>query len=245
METKIFSALFILSVSFNSSASLIDVTFNGEINSIRKATCIELDKTGYSPRCKAWDSEYQGSSSFYKDVLLELGDIFSGVAVIDPSKDFSMSSDGYQAIYSDATLTSEINVGGITLPNEEEPYSSIGNSVSIVHGRYRTDLLNVSTWYSGAEYFASFNLYLHDRDNVAFSDFSIPLLLDLDLFEVNSLDIAFIYRPTGDQLHIDASLNTFSYVQRATAVGEPPFGAAFLFYCINLIAFKRFKSRKQ
>ncbi len=232
-----------LIVCFKTNAALIDVSFNGRINTIRQATCTKLDESWFSPRCFAWDSQYLSSSKFYKNVPIELNDIFSGRAVIDPTKDFSLSSDGYQAIYSDATLNSVVKVAGLSFPNLDENFASIGHSVSIVDGRYGTDLLNISTWYSGLDYFASFNLFLHDRNNLAFTNFSIPTLLDLNIFDVMSLELAFVHMKTGDQLHLGASLDYLEYRQRSASVNEPPVVVTIFIFLLAFIGFKQLNGR--
>jgi hypothetical protein len=221
MKVTVYAISLLVLIAETSHAALIDLTFSGNINSIRQATCTELDTSGPSPRCRAWTSEYLSNTRFYDNSLIELGDLFSGTSVLDTSQSPALSSDGYQATYLRATLSSELNIGSISLPNFHTPNSSIGGSVSVVDGRFGTDLLNVSKWYSGVEYFASFDLYLHDRDDIAFSNFEIPEVIDLNLFEVMNLDIAFVHRPSRNQLHIDANMNSFTYSKRPTKVSEP------------------------
>tara|TARA_Y100000814_G_scaffold233420_1_gene177245 strand:- start:827 stop:1582 length:756 start_codon:yes stop_codon:yes gene_type:complete len=236
-KTILFTALSL--ITLHTTAAIINVNFEGTIDRLLEAECTE-----YTSSCNDWDFEYVSSSNFYNNNLISTNDIFSGLAVIDTSGDYSLSSDGYQAIYSDATQSANINVSGLSFPNATEDTSSIGDSVSIVDNRSGRDLLNVSTWFSGTDYFASFGLYLHDTDGSVFSDLSIPAALDFSMFEALNLSLNFVHRPTGDQLHIDADITNISYEEQTTSsvepssVGEPPLLFHILFFGLIIFALK-------
>jgi len=207
-------------------ADSIEIRYEAKLTSMYYADC-----NGYSSygSCNSWTNTNLTSSSFFNGQAVSVGQIFSGRYIYDTNATLSgISSDGFQAIYSNAVKLSGISIGEISLPSELLP-STGTSSLSVVNNRNGYDSLFIQGLFSGADWFAISNFFLMDSRNNMFSSFDIPSSLDYSNLNANSYQFAFLRKSDGDQLQM---AGTFTSVRFSPAVPEP---TSLALACIGLL----------
>jgi hypothetical protein len=216
---------FLFSISAN--AGLVTYDYSGTISSLYEAKCKQTSNGG----CDGYDIEHSDSSNMYLDYIFSVGDTFSGSFTYETQATLSgISSDGYQAIYSDGVISQSFTLGSYYAPSAELAGGEDGN-LSIVNGRYGTDVFQTGSYYSNSEWFSGATVSLQDNTDSIFNDMSIPNELDFNGFHYKGFSLFFLDRSTNDQLQLRGNIT--SLVKAPINVPEP--NSIWLF-CLALLS---------
>lgn len=202
-------------------ADIIKLEYSGQIERMFFADCNNL----VNGNCNQWDNVDVNTSGFFAGNVINDNDIANGSFLYNTSLDYSLSSDGLQAIYTDAVSDYALQLGNTVLPNGTLSRSPFGDSLSIVNNRgigsSLFDSFFAQTSFSQGDWFASSYVSLSNRFGTLFDGFDVPNTLSLDDLTIASFRVGFLYRPTGDQLQISGRITDLSF-NLAVSVIEPP-----------------------
>lgn len=213
MKATLLIILFALQCISTAKAALITYEFSGQLNRATSADCQTYSSSG---RCNSWIHSYPSTSNFFNGEDISLGDHFSGQFTYDTSASYSLSSDGFQAVYLGAVPNYQLEVNGILFPSLVLPVAGTGN-LSIVDGRRGSDSFFLSQWLSGADWFATTYISLQDRSGLIYNSFDVPDSVSLSDFSYRGFYISFLRRSDGDQLRFYGDVSNLERV----SVPEP------------------------
>ncbi len=217
---KTLGFLFLLALSANSFAGLIEYKFSGFINQMFEHSGATDENTNVT-----------SSSLFGFDIAI--GDIFTGSFIYD--SDALESSyradhpDRNSAVYQNSVFDFRFSVGGY----EYQDMSPAGildslvvsNDSSIGH----PDAFSVQSSNSLSSYYSGASMGFFDADGDAFDDFTLPTELDLnDFLGYGYFHSSLLNRDTEDQLHF------YGHATSITKVSEPSSIILLLLGCIGL-----------
>jgi hypothetical protein len=212
--------------SISANAGLVTYDYSGTISSLYEAECIQASSGG----CNGYDIKHSDSSNMYPDYMFSVGDTFSGSFTYDTQATLSgISSDGYQAIYLDGVISQIFTLGSYSAPSAELA-DGVDGSLSIVDGRYGTDVFQTGSYYSSSDWFSGATISLQDNTDSIYNDMSIPNALDFNGFHYKGFSLFFLQRSNNDQLQLRGNIT--SLVKAPIDVPEPSsiwlFGLALL-----------------
>ncbi len=216
-------------------ADIITYGFTGTVDRIAYSDCISYRDSG---SCDDWDITNPDVSSFYEGREFNLNTTYSGQFSFNTNEDYSLSQDGFQAVYLDAIVGYSISIGGNTFPDSVLPLASEG-SLSIVDGRNGVDSFFVSQWLSGIDWFASTYISLQDRTNQVYDDFTMPNRVDLTDFQYAGFHFGFLRRSDGDQLHLNGSLTSLNFISDSSTSVNAPTSISLFFIALLCLLYKK------
>lgn len=214
------AALAYLSVSNVAFGAIVTYAFSGTIERLYESDY--LDGTG------GYAFTYLPSSSFFEDQSINVGDRFHGTFSYDTGSKAWISSDGAQASYLDAVVSTSLTIGTVALPSSTVPLSNWFNSIAIVNDREgvlggKTDILQISPKFSGDEFFVSTTLSLQDRTARVFNDLSLPeAAVAMEAFQAHLFQTGFLNRATRDQLQLAGTLDAFEAKMPTSVIANIP-----------------------
>ncbi|GAB5381480.1 MAG: hypothetical protein Alis3KO_34000 [Aliiglaciecola sp.] len=228
----------LLAIVPNASANIIKLEYAGYVERMFFADCTNL----VNGNCNQWDNTDINTSDFFAGNVVNDNDMANGSFLYNTNLDYSLSSDGFQAIYRDGVSDYALQLGSTFLPNSTLIRSPFGDSLSIVNNRgsgsFLFDSFFAQTLFSQGDWFASSYVSLSNRFGTLFDGFDIPNTLSFDDLTSASFRIGFLYRPTGDQLQISGSITELSF-SPAFKVSEPP---TVMLYLVMLALLYRFSA---
>lgn len=236
MNREVLLALSILSTPLTSMGAMVDVQFTGSTSSITYSQCTNL----LNGNCRAWNHTYPSSVQFYGPTQMGVGDAFGGSLRYDSTTPLSgISSDGSQATHLYGVTDFNFNIGSLTLPDLDLEKSGLGH-FAIINNRGTTDSFYLTQWLSGQDWFSTVSISLFDWGGTAYSDFTVPIIFNLDQFDSLYFSVAFLRRSDGDQVHLSGFLTSFD--SSVSSVPEPS-GLLLLATGLLFLAEKRVRSR--
>lgn len=202
----VIAALGALALPMATAAKVIRVTYSGVVSDLTYSDCLTYSEHG---NCNSWAFTYPTSSDFPNGLMVSVDGSFSGSFEYDPNAELTaVSDDGYQGIYLGGVSRTTYQTGEVALPADWLPArSGISNSVSIVNGRYGSDLFNLQGVFRSDDWFGITGMYLIDNTGTIFNGFDIPEHLNLGDFSTVWLDTTFLRQSDGDQLRVHGVLN--------------------------------------
>lgn len=217
---------------FQANSAVIQVQYSGQLDRMYFADCINL----VNGSCDDWDNTDVNVSDFYEGNLIKDDDYFGGSFLYDTTLAYSLSSDGYQAIYSNAISDYEVSIGNFALPNSFLPRSPFGQSLSIVNSRpigsSLFDSFFATSNFSGADWFSTSYISLQNRFGDLYTNFDIPLTSSITDFTSLTLGHAFLERSSGDQLQISGAITNIAFSQ-VSSVNSP--SVSLVFFLLGIL----------
>lgn len=235
---KVIVTIFCLGMTHSALAALIPVTFSGSLNRITYSDCLTYGSYG---SCTSWRHDHQQKSSFFDGQEFSLGQKFSGQFSFDSKASFTLSNDGYQAVYANSLNNFGVNVSNRDIPNKNLP-TSMDGSVSVVNDRYGRDSFFVEQWFNSKDWFATSYINLIDFTGKIYNDFKLPTTFNLEDYTVGSFHIGFLRKSDGDQLHVYGNIDNVQIQE----VGAPNvahlIGLGFIIFLLRKTVRSKFQS---